>query len=63
VKSVRKKLKTPAFAAKVDRGQIEQGIAELEVDESEHIARVIEALAAEAQTLGISADQVADVGS
>jgi predicted hydrolase (HD superfamily) len=63
VKSVRKKLKTPAFAAKVDRGQIEQGIAELEVDETEHIARVIEALAAEAEALGISADQVADNGS
>jgi predicted hydrolase (HD superfamily) len=63
VKSVRKKLKTPAFAAKVDRGQIEQGIAELEVDETEHIERVIEALATEAEALGISADQVADDGS
>jgi len=59
VKSVRKKLKTPAFAAKVDRGQIERAIAELEVDESEHIQRVIDALAGEAETLGISAEQVA----
>ncbi len=63
VKSVRKKLKTPAFAAKVDRGQIEQGIAELEVDENEHIQRVIDALAAVADVLGIAADQVAGNGS
>lgn len=58
VKSVRKKLRTPAFAAKVDRAQIEQGIAELEVDDSEHIARVIEALEGEAEALGITAAQV-----
>jgi putative nucleotidyltransferase with HDIG domain len=58
VKSVRKKLKQPSFAAKVDRGQIERGIAELEVDETEHIARVIEALEAEAEALGITANQV-----
>lgn len=62
VKSVRKKLKTASFAAKVDRGQIEQGIAELEVDETEHIQRVIDALAAAAEALGISAEQVADSG-
>src|SRR3954451_25001360 len=35
--SVLKKLKQPSFAAKVDRGQIAQGIEELCVDESEHI--------------------------
>ena len=57
VKSVRKKLKQPSFAAKVDRGQIDRAIAELEVDESEHIARVIEALEAEAEALGITAAQ------
>lgn len=62
VKSVRKKLKTPAFAAKVDRDQIAQGVAELEVDETEHIERVIEALAGEAGVLGISAEQVAEDG-
>ncbi|MEL6610574.1 MAG: HD domain-containing protein [Bacteroidota bacterium] len=44
VKSVRKKLKDKAFAAAVSRADIQQGIAELGVDESEHIARVIEAL-------------------
>lgn len=53
VKSVRKKLKQPAFAAKIDRGQIERGIAELEVDEIEHIQRVIDALSAEADALGL----------
>lgn len=57
VKSVRKKLKTPAFAAKVDRGQIERGIAAIEVDEAEHIARVIEALSSVADELGIPAER------
>lgn len=58
VKSVRKKLKQPSFAAKVDRGQIERGIEELGVDESEHIQRVIDALAANADALGLTAAQV-----
>jgi putative nucleotidyltransferase with HDIG domain len=58
VKSVRKKLKQPSFAAKVDRGQIERGIAELDVDETEHIQRVIDALSAEAAALGLTAEQV-----
>ena len=63
VKSVRKKLKQPSFAAKVDRGQIDRAIAELEVDEAEHIGRVIEALAAEAEALGLTADQAAGAGT
>ena len=54
VKSVRKKLKQPSFAAKVDRGEIAQAIEELGVDETEHIQRVIDALAADAETLGLS---------
>ncbi len=58
VKSVRKKLKQPSFAAKVDREQISRGIEELGVDESEHIAVVINALAANAELLGIAAAQV-----
>ena len=52
-KSVRKKLKQPSFAAKVDRDQIRQGIEELGVDESEHIALVIAALAENADELGL----------
>ena len=63
VKSVRKKLKQPSFAAKVDRGQIERAIAELGVDETEHIGRVIDALAAEAETLGITASQAGGNGA
>lgn len=58
VKSVRKKLKTVAFAAKVDRDQIGRGIAELEVDEGEHISLVIEALSGAAEALGLTAEQV-----
>jgi predicted hydrolase (HD superfamily) len=52
-KSVRKKLKQPSFAAKVDRGQIQQAIDELGVDETEHIQIVIDALAENASELGL----------
>jgi putative nucleotidyltransferase with HDIG domain len=58
-KSVRKKLKTPAFAAKVDRDQIQRAIDELGVDENEHIQLVIDAMTERADELGISAEQVA----
>jgi predicted hydrolase (HD superfamily) len=51
--SVRKKLKQPSFAAKVDRGQIQRGIDELGVDETEHIRIVIDALAENAAELGL----------
>jgi putative nucleotidyltransferase with HDIG domain len=57
-KSVRKKLKTPSFAAKVDRDQIQRAIDELEVDENEHIQLVIDAMAERADELGLSAEQV-----
>jgi putative nucleotidyltransferase with HDIG domain len=63
VKSVRKKLKQPSFAAKVDRGQIDRAIAELGVDETEHIQRVIDALSAEAESLGLTAEQAGGSGS
>src|ERR687887_2241962 len=53
-KSVRKKLRQPSFAAKVDRDQIYRGIEELGVDESEHIALVIAALAENADELGLA---------
>ena len=52
-KSVRKKLKQPSFAAKVDREQISRGIEELGVDESEHIQLIIDAMAANATELGL----------
>jgi predicted hydrolase (HD superfamily) len=52
-KSVRKKLKQPSFAAKVDREQIRRGIEELGVDETEHIQLVIDAMAENASELGL----------
>jgi putative nucleotidyltransferase with HDIG domain len=53
-KSVRKKLKQPSFAAKVDRDQIRRGIDELGVDETEHIQLVIDAMADNADELGLA---------
>jgi putative nucleotidyltransferase with HDIG domain len=53
-KSVRKKLKQPSFAAKVDRDQIRRGIEELGVDETEHIQLVIDAMAERADELGLA---------
>jgi len=57
-KSVRRKLKQPSFAAKVDREQIRRGIDELGVDEGEHLQLVIDALAERAEELGLTAEQV-----
>ncbi len=56
-KSVRKKLKQPSFAAKVDRDQIRRGIEELGVDEDEHIQFVIDAMAEHADELGLAPQQ------
>ena len=53
-KSVVKKLKTPAFAAAVDRDEVRQGAEELGVEFNEHLAVVIEALAEHAGELGIA---------
>jgi putative nucleotidyltransferase with HDIG domain len=44
-KSVKKKLKQPSFAAAVNRDEVHRGIEELGVDQDEHIALIIEALA------------------
>jgi predicted hydrolase (HD superfamily) len=52
-KSVKKKLKQPSFAAAVDRDQVQRGIDELGVDPDEHIALIIEAMAEQADELGI----------
>jgi predicted hydrolase (HD superfamily) len=59
-KSVRKKLKQPSFAAKVDRDQIRRGIEELGVDESEHIQLVIDAMAENASELGLAPEPAAE---
>jgi predicted hydrolase (HD superfamily) len=44
-KSVKKKMKSPAFAAAVSREDMVSGAAELGVDFDEHVAFVIAALA------------------
>ena len=51
--SVKKKLKDKAFAAAVSREDIRKGIAELGVDETEHIRACIEAIRAERERLGV----------
>ena len=52
-KSVRKKLKDKAFAAKVERDEIQKGAELLGVDLSLHIQFIIEALKPHAEELGI----------
>src|SRR3954452_4369448 len=52
-KSVKKKLKTPAFAAAVNRDEVRQGAEELGVDFDEHIAKVIAAMEDRAAELGL----------
>ena len=52
-KSVKKKMKTPAFAAAVDRDELREGAAELGVDFDEHLAFVIAALEEHASELGL----------
>ena len=49
-KSVKKKLKTPAFAAAVNRDDVRNGAAELGVEFDEHVAFVIAALEARKPT-------------
>jgi putative nucleotidyltransferase with HDIG domain len=52
-KSVKKKMKTPAFAAAVDRDALREGADELGVDFDEHLAFVIAALQERAAELGL----------
>jgi putative nucleotidyltransferase with HDIG domain len=54
VKSVKKKLKDKAFAAKVNREEIYKGAEELGVDFDEHIAFVINALKPVAEKLELN---------
>ncbi|MEE9464882.1 MAG: HDIG domain-containing metalloprotein [Candidatus Neomarinimicrobiota bacterium] len=55
-KSVKKKLKQRSFAASVSRDDIEQGIAELGVDRTEHIQFVIDAMTEIDEELGLRGD-------
>ena len=52
--SVRKKMKTPAFAAAVDREALREGAELLGVDFDEHLEFVIAALEPHAAELGLS---------
>ena len=53
VKSVRKKMKDKAFAAKVNRDDITQGAEAMGIDLDEHIAFVIKAMQGNAEILGL----------
>jgi len=53
VKSVKKKWKDKAFAAGVNRGDVEEGAALLEVDLWEHVDTVLEAMKGSAGELGL----------
>ena len=55
-KSVKKKLKTPAFAAAVDRDAVRRAADELGVDFDEHVARVIAAMEDRAGELGLDGE-------
>ncbi|HMA62667.1 MAG TPA: HD domain-containing protein [bacterium] len=55
-RSVKKKFKQKAFAKGVDRDMIFKGIKELDVNETKHIERVIEALQDIAPRLGLEGD-------
>jgi predicted hydrolase (HD superfamily) len=54
VSSVKKKLKDKAFARSVNRDDIHQGVAELEVDIDEHIRFVIDALRPVQKEIGLN---------
>jgi putative nucleotidyltransferase with HDIG domain len=59
-KSVKKKLKQPSFAAAVSREEVQRGIDELGVDQDEHIALIIEALAERSDELGLGPQEGAE---
>lgn len=59
VSSVRKKMKSKGFAAGVNREDLVQGAAELEIDLNTHIAFVIEAMSSIADQLGLAGIQEA----
>ena len=54
VSSVKKKLKDKAFAAGVNRAELIEGADELGVELDEHIAFIIDAMAADADALGLA---------
>jgi putative nucleotidyltransferase with HDIG domain len=52
-KSVKKKLKTPAFAAAINRDEVRVGAEELGIDFDEHLQNVIAAMEERADQLGL----------
>jgi putative nucleotidyltransferase with HDIG domain len=52
-KSVKKKMKTPAFAAAVDRDEMRAAAEALGVDFDDHVAKVIAAMEERARALGL----------
>jgi putative nucleotidyltransferase with HDIG domain len=58
-KSVRKKMKSPAFAAAVDRDALREGAEEMGIDFDEHVAFVVAALEPEAAALGLDGSEAA----
>jgi putative nucleotidyltransferase with HDIG domain len=58
-KSVKKKMKTPAFAAAVNRDELREGAEQLGVDFDEHLAFVIAALAERSGELGLDGAEAA----
>jgi putative nucleotidyltransferase with HDIG domain len=52
-KSVKKKLKTPAFAAAINRDEVRVGAEELGIDFDEHLKNVIAAMEERADELGL----------
>jgi hypothetical protein len=61
-KSVKKKLKTPAFAAAVNRDEVREGAEELGVDFDDHIRFVIAALEERADELELHGRAADDDG-
>jgi putative nucleotidyltransferase with HDIG domain len=61
-KSVKKKMKTPAFAAAIDRDQLQRAADELGIEMDEHIELMIAALAGSADELGIAPRESAAPG-
>jgi putative nucleotidyltransferase with HDIG domain len=62
-KSVKKKLKQPSFAAAVNRDEVQRGIDQLGVDQDEHIALIIEALAERSDELGLGPQEGTEAGT
>src|SRR3954467_6350131 len=58
-KSVKKKLKQPSFAAAIDREQMRRAADELGVDFDEHLQRVIDAMEARKEELGLEPREAA----